>query len=72
MSTATAIRWKPEEREWVQSCAAFEGVTFSEFVREAVFEKVEDMADVAAYKDAVDQDDGVRYSMNEVREMIVS
>ena len=70
MSTATAIRWKPEEKSWVQNCAAFEGVTFSEFVRVAVLEKIEDMADVQAYNEAIQNDDGERYSMNEVREMI--
>lgn len=72
MSAATAIRWKPEEREWVQSCAAFEGVTFSEFVREAVLEKIEDMADISAYNEAIASDDGARYSMSDVREMIYS
>ena len=70
MSTATAIRWKPEEKSWVQNCAAFEGVTFSEFVRNAVLEKVEDMADIQAYNEATSDDDGARYSMDEVREML--
>ena len=70
MSTATAIRWKTEEKNWVQNCAAFEGVTFSEFVRNAALEKVEEMADVQAYAQAIEEDDGVRYSMNDVKEMI--
>ena len=70
MSTATAIRWKPEEKSWVQNCAAFEGVTFSEFVRNAVLEKVEDMADIQAYNEATLDDDGARYSMDEVQEML--
>ncbi len=70
MSTATAIRWKPEEKDWVQNCAEFEGVTFSEFVREAVFEKIEDMADIEAYNEALRDDDDTRYTMDEVREMV--
>lgn len=70
MSTATAIRWKPEEKDWVQNCAEFEGVTFSEFVREAVFEKIEGMADIEAYNEALRDDDGTRYTMDEVREMV--
>ncbi len=70
MSTATSIRWKPEEKNWIQNCAAFEGVTFSDFVRNAVLEKIEDMADVQAYTQAIKDDDGERYSMDEVREMI--
>ncbi len=70
MSTSTAIRWKPEEKSWVQNCAAFEGVTFSEFVRNAVLEKIEDMADVQAYNEAIQEDDGIRYSMDDVKDMI--
>ena len=70
MSTATAIRWKPEEKDWVQNCAEFEGVTFSEFVREAVFEKIEDMADIEAYNEALRDDDDTRYTMDEVRDMV--
>ncbi len=72
MSQATAIRWKPEEKSWVQSCADFEGVTFSEFVRRAVLEKIEDMADVEAYNQAIDDADTTRYTMSEVKEMIFS
>ncbi len=70
MSTAKAIRWKSEERDWVQSCAEFEGVSFSEFVREAVFEKIEGMADIEAYNEALRDDDGTRYTMDEVRDMV--
>lgn len=63
---ATTIRFAPEEREWIQSYADFCGKTFSEVVREAVLERVEDAADLQAYEDAIREDDGVRYSMEEV------
>ena len=56
----------------MQSCADFEGVTFSEFVRRAVLEKIEDMADVEAYNQAIDDADTTRYTMSEVKEMIFS
>lgn len=64
--SATAIRFADEEKEWIQSCADFAGKSFSEFVREAALEKVEDAADLRAFKDALEEDDGERYSMDEV------
>lgn len=63
---ATTIRFAPEEREWIQSYADFCGKSFSEVVREAVLERVEDAADLQAYEDAIREDDGVRYTMEEV------
>lgn len=69
---ATAIRFAPEEREWIQSYADFMGKSFSEFVRETVLEKVEDAADLQAYRDALAEDDGVTYPMEEVMRMAMS
>lgn len=66
---ATAIRFAPEEKSWIQSYADFCGKTFSDVVREAVLEKVEDAADLEAYAEALEADDGVRYSMDEVMRM---
>lgn len=66
---ATAIRFADEEKEWVQSYADFVGKSFSEFVREAALEKVEDAADLQAYQEALREDDGERYSMDEVMRM---
>lgn len=65
----TAIRFAPEEKSWIQSYADFCGKTFSDVVREAVLEKVEDAADLEAYTAALEADDGVRYSMDEVMRM---
>lgn len=42
---------------------------FSEFVRRAALEKVEDMADIEAYGKALDEDDDARYSMDDVMRM---
>lgn len=66
---ATAIRFAPEEKSWIQSYADFCGKTFSDVVREAVLEKVEDAADLESYTEALEADDGIRYSMDEVMRM---
>ncbi|MEC4176913.1 DUF6290 family protein [Adlercreutzia sp. R7] len=66
---ATAIRFAPEEKSWIQSYADFCGKTFSDVVREAVLEKVEDAADLEAYTEALEADDGARFSMEEVMRM---
>ncbi len=66
---ATAIRFAPEEKRWIQSYADFCGKTFSDVVREAVLEKVEDAVDLEAYAEALESDDGIRYSMDEVMNM---
>lgn len=66
---ATAIRFAPEEKSWIQSYADFCGKTFSDVVREAVLEKVEDAADLEAYAEALEAGDGTRYSMDEVMNM---
>lgn len=65
---ATTIRFAPEEREWIQSYADFCGKSFSEVVREAVLERVEDAADLQAYEDAIREDDGVRIPFEEILE----
>lgn len=67
--SATAIRFADDEKEWIQAYAEFTGKSFSEFVRESALEKVEDAADLSAYKEALSQDDGERYSMDEVMRM---
>lgn len=68
----TAIRFAPEEKAWIQSYADYCGRSFSDVVREAILEKVEDAADLKAYREAVADDDGVRYSMDEVMAMAMA
>lgn len=67
--SATAIRFADEERDWIEACADFMGESFSEFVREAALERVEDAADLKAYGDALAEDDGTTYSMEEAMRM---
>ena len=55
----------------IQGHADAMGMTFSEFVRRAAFEKAGDMADIEAYNEALDGDGGTRYPMEEVVRMAV-
>ena len=45
------------------------GISFFEFVRTAALEKFEDAADIKAYNEALADDDGTRYSMDDVTRM---
>ena len=67
--SATAIRFDEGEKEWIQSYASVLGVSFSEFVRKAALEKVEDAADIKAYNEALAEDDDTRYSIDDVMRM---
>lgn len=66
---ATAIRFDDCEKDWIQSYASVLGMSFSEFVRSAALEKVEEAADIKAYNEALMEDDDTRYSMDEVMRM---
>ena len=52
-----------------QAYADFIGKSFSEVVREAALEYVEDAADLLAYQEALAEDDGTRYTTEEVKRM---
>lgn len=67
--SATAIRFADDERAWIQAYADLLGESFSEFVREAALDRVEEAADIQAYNDALAADDGTRLSMDEVMKM---
>ena len=67
--SATAIRFDECEKDWIQSYASVLGMSFSEFVRRAALEKVEEAADIKAYNEALMEDDGTRYSMDDVMRM---
>lgn len=65
MSTMT-IRMNEDDAELVRKFARFEGVTISDFVRAAVLEKIEDSYDLAELREAMAQDSGERFSIDEV------
>ena len=64
-----AVKFDESERALIQGRAEAAGMSFSEFVRRAALEKVEDMADIEAYGKALDEDDDARYSMDDVMRM---
>lgn len=65
------IKFDESERVLIQGRADAAGMTFFEFVKRAALEKAEDMADIEAYNEALDGDDGARYPMEEVVRMAV-
>ena len=50
----------------VRKYAEFEGKTISDFVRDAVFEKIEDQQDLVTLREAIATDKGVRHSHEQV------
>lgn len=66
---AIAIRFEEEEKDWIQSYASVLGISISEFVRSAALEKVEEATDIEAYNEALVEDDGTRYPMDDVMRM---
>ena len=65
MPTMT-MRLDETDAEVVRKYAEFEGKTISDFVRDAVFEKIEDQQDLATLREAIAVDDGVRYTHEQV------
>ena len=61
MPTMT-MRLDETDAEVVRKYAEFEGKTISDFVRDAVFEKIEDQQDLATLREAITTDNGVRYT----------
>lgn len=64
--TTMTLRMSDEDAEVVRRFAAFEGKSFSDFARDAIFEKIEDSEDLAVLREAVAEDTGERYSQAEV------
>ena len=65
MATMT-MRLNDEDAAIVRRAAEFEGKTISDFIRDAVFEKIEDREDVEVLRAAIADDDGTRYSHEQV------
>ena len=65
MATMT-MRLDDADAVIVRKYAKFEGKTISDFIREAVFERIEDQEDLATLRDAIAEDDGTRYSHEQV------
>lgn len=65
MATMT-MRVDDADAAIVRKYAKFEGVTISDFIRDAVFAKIEDQEDLATLRAAIVEDDGTRYSHDQV------
>jgi hypothetical protein len=55
--TVTAIRFEPEEKEWIEAFANLNGVTFSAQVRQWALERLEDEMDSRDLQKAVADSD---------------
>lgn len=55
------VRVNDADAQIVRKYAKFEGKTVSDFVHDAVFEKIEDQEDLATLRDIMAADDGTRY-----------
>ena len=67
--SVTAIRFDDGEKDWIRSYANVLGMSFSEFVRSATLDKIEEETDIKAYNEALMGDDATRYSMDDVMRM---
>lgn len=65
MATMT-LRVDDADAELVRRYAAFEGQSLSDFIRTAVMERIEDSQDLEALRRAIAEDDGRRFSHDEV------
>lgn len=65
MSTMT-LRLNDPDVELVRRYAEFEGKSISDFIRDAVFEKIEDQDDLQVLREAIASDDGRRFNHAEV------
>ena len=65
MSTMT-VRMNEQDAELVRKFAQFEGVTISDFARTAILEKIEDSYDLQELREAIAQDTGERFTIDEV------
>ena len=67
MPTMT-MRIDEEDAAIVRKYAEFEGKTISDFIRDAVFEKIEDQQDLEALRAALADDNGERHTHAQVLE----
>ena len=65
MSTMT-VRMNEQDAELVRKFAQFEGVTISDFARTAIQEEIDDSYDLQELRQAIAQDTGERFSIDEV------
>lgn len=64
--TTMTVRMNAQDAELVRKFAKFEGVTISDFARTAILEKIEDAYDLQELREAIAQDSGQRFGIDEI------
>lgn len=62
------VRMSDDDAALVRKFANFEGMTISDFARTAILEKIEDSYDLEELRQAIAEDDGNRYSIDDILE----
>lgn len=62
VSTTITIRLEEQEKILFKEYAKTHDMTISELIRTAMLERLEDEYDLAAYLEAIKDDNGIRYS----------
>ena len=67
-----SIRMTEEERQLADAYAKMKGMSLSEAIKRAYFEKIEDEIDMALADEALRkyEEDGIAYTMDEVKKML--
>ena len=68
--TTITLRTNDEDAELIRDYAEFHGMTVSDFARSSMMEKIEDEHDLSALREAIRQDDGTRYSLEEAHQVL--
>lgn len=69
--SASAIRFKEEEREWISAFAKMNGSTFSAQVRDWTLERLEDEMDARDLKVAIESDKDNPISWQEAKKTLL-
>lgn len=64
--TTMTVRMNEQDAELIRKFAQFEGVTISDFIRTATLEKIEDAYDLQELREAIAQDSGERFTIDEI------
>ncbi|MCI2148942.1 type II toxin-antitoxin system RelB family antitoxin [Bifidobacterium crudilactis] len=65
--TTMTMRVDDTDAKLIKEYAGFHGMSVSDFARTAMLEKIEDAHDLAALRDAIEADDGTRYTLDQVK-----
>ena len=68
--TTMTVRVDESDASIIRKYASFEGKTLSDFIRDAVFEKIEDAEDLETLRQALAKDDGTRYTQDDIEHML--